>query len=162
MVTYQPCSAKVVLCSATHVLHKDADLASPGSCGRAGCRVDMVVIAALAGVLDVVCSCVFPDPPQVAQTQRGVVYPAVSRSGQRCAILPASLGSFPEGLSSTASKIESNVTLGLAAADQQIARCRRLDWVGPVDDGARNQPRLAVMTNSGPARPAHRHIARLG
>jgi hypothetical protein len=42
------------------------------------------------------------------------------------------------------SKIESNVTLGLAAADQQIALGRRLDWVRPVDDGAGNQPRLAV------------------
>src|SRR6516162_10834303 len=63
---------------------------------------------------------------------------------------------------STTSKIESNVTLGLAAADQQIARDRRLDWVRLVGDGAGNQPRLAVMTNSSAARPAHRHIARLG
>jgi hypothetical protein len=66
------------------------------------------------------------------------------------------------GAASTASKIKSNVTLGLAAADQQIARGRRLDWVRLVDDGAGNQPCLAVMTNSGAARPAHRHIARLG
>src|SRR6516225_10990459 len=66
------------------------------------------------------------------------------------------------GAASTASKIESNVTLELAAADQQIANGRRLDWVRPVDDGAGNQPGLAVMTNSGAARPAHRHIARLG
>src|SRR6516165_1291196 len=66
------------------------------------------------------------------------------------------------GTVSTASKVESNVTLGLAAADQQIARGRRLDRVRPVDDGAGNQPRLAVMTNSGAAGPAHRHIARLG
>src|SRR5215472_13045215 len=65
------------------------------------------------------------------------------------------------GAASTASKIEINVALGLAAADQQIAR-GRLDWVRPVDDGAGNQPGLAVMTNSGAARPAHRHIARLG
>src|SRR5208282_4440608 len=67
-----------------------------------------------------------------------------------------------EGPLQLVSKIKSNVTLGLAAADQQIALGRRLDWVRPVDDGARNQPRLAVMTNSGAARPAHRHIARLG
>src|SRR6516165_4277104 len=67
-----------------------------------------------------------------------------------------------QGAASTTSKIESNVTLGLAAADQQIARRRRLDWVRLVDDGAGNQPRLAVMTNSGAARPAYRHIARLG
>ena len=66
------------------------------------------------------------------------------------------------GAASTASQIESNVTLGLAAADQQIAIGRRLDWVRPVGHGAGNQPRLAVMTNSGAARPAHRHIARLG
>ena len=63
---------------------------------------------------------------------------------------------------SVASKIESNVALGLAAADQQIASGRRLDWVRLVEEGAGNQTRLAVMTNSGPARPAHRHIARLG
>ena len=49
----------------------------------------------------------------------------------------------------------------LAAADQQIARGWRLDWVRPVGDGAGNQPRLAVVTNSGAARPAHRHVARL-
>ena len=67
-----------------------------------------------------------------------------------------------QGVTSTASKIERNVTLGLAAANQQIAIARRLDWVRPVDDGAGNQPRLAVMTNAGAARPAHRHIARLG
>ena len=66
------------------------------------------------------------------------------------------------GAASTASKIESNVTLGLAAADQQIAIGRRLDWVRPIDDGAGNQSGLAVMTNAGAARPAHRHIARLG
>jgi hypothetical protein len=41
-----------------------------------------------------------------------------------------------QGVTSTASKIERNVTLGLAAADQQIAIGRRLDWVRPVDDGA--------------------------
>ena len=52
--------------------------------------------------------------------------------------------------------------MGLAAADQQIARGRRFDWVRSVEDGAGNQPRLAVVTNSGAARPAHRHIARLG
>jgi len=59
------------------------------------------------------------------------------------------------------SKIESDVTLGLAAADQQIASpAARL---GPaVGDGARNQPCLAGIDNSGAARPAHRHIARLG
>ena len=66
------------------------------------------------------------------------------------------------GAVSTVSKIESNVAPGLAAADQQIARGGRLDRVRPVGHGAGNQPRLAVMTNSGAARPAHRHIARLG
>src|SRR5262249_20648189 len=63
---------------------------------------------------------------------------------------------------STASKIERDVSLGLAAADQQIAIGRRLDWVRLVDDGAGSQSRLAVVTNSGAARPSHRHIARLG
>ena len=36
------------------------------------------------------------------------------------------------------SKIKSNVALGLAAADQQIAIGRRLDWIWPVDHGAGN------------------------
>jgi hypothetical protein len=71
-------------------------------------------------------------------------------------------GCSGRNIASTASKIESNVTLGLATADQQIAIGRRLDWVRPVDHGAGNEPRLAVMTNSGAARPAHGHIARLG
>jgi hypothetical protein len=66
------------------------------------------------------------------------------------------------GAASIASEIERNVILGLAAADQQITAGRRLDWVRPVDDRAGNQPGLAVMTTSDAARPAHRHIARLG
>jgi hypothetical protein len=37
------------------------------------------------------------------------------------------------GRASIASKIEGNVTLGLAAADQQIALGRRLDRVRPVE-----------------------------
>jgi hypothetical protein len=52
--------------------------------------------------------------------------------------------------------------LGLAAADQQIAHGRRLDWVRPVDDGAGNQPRLASVADPGPACPPHGHIACLG
>jgi hypothetical protein len=45
-------------------------------------------------------------------------------------------GCSGRSIPSTASKIEGNVTLGLTAADQQIALGRRLDWVRPVDDGA--------------------------
>jgi hypothetical protein len=71
-------------------------------------------------------------------------------------------GCSDRNIASTGSKIESDVTLGLAAADQQIALGRRLDRVRPVGDGAGNQPGLAIMTNSGAARPAHRHITRLG
>jgi hypothetical protein len=68
-----------------------------------------------------------------------------------------------ERATSTAlSKIESDVAPGLAAGDQQIAIRRRFDRVWPIDDGAGNQPGLAVMTNSGAARPTHRHIASLG
>src|SRR5215469_12532938 len=67
-----------------------------------------------------------------------------------------------ERTTSTAlSKIESDVAPGLAATDQQIAIRRRFDRVWPIDDGAGNQPGLAVMTNSGAARPTHRHIASL-
>jgi len=97
--------------------------------------------------------------------ERLIGYPGVSTYGQTFESQLAQLravGCNRRNIVSTASKIESNVTLGLAAADQQIARGRRLDWVRLVDDGAGNQPRLAVMTNSGAARPAHRYIAGLG
>src|SRR5256885_9423359 len=67
-----------------------------------------------------------------------------------------------EGPFSIASKIERNVTLGLAAADQQIAIGRRLDWVRPVDDGAEDEPSLASAADPGPACPPDGHIARLG
>ena len=63
------------------------------------------------------------------------------------------------GAVSIASKIERNVTLGLAAADQQIAIGRQLDWVRPVDDGAEDEPSLASVTDPGPACPPHGHIA---
>jgi hypothetical protein len=65
-------------------------------------------------------------------------------------------------IASTASKIESNVTLGLAAADQQIARGRRLDWLRQVTDSAVDEPSLASVTDPGPACPPHGHIACLG
>ena len=99
----------------------------------------------------------------MTQTHPG--YPCVSTYGHTFESQLAQLraaGCSGRNIASTASKIERNVTLGLAAADQQIARGRRLDWVGSVDDRAGNQPRLAVVTNSGAARPAHWHIARLG
>ena len=97
--------------------------------------------------------------------ERLIGYPRVSTYGQTFESQLAQLraaGGNGRNIASAASQIESNVTSGLAAADQQIARGRRLDWVRPVDDGAGNQPRLAVTTNSGAARPARRHIARLG
>ena len=97
--------------------------------------------------------------------KRLIGYPGVSAYGQTFDNQLAQLrtaGCSGRNIGSTVSKIESNIALGLAAADQQIARGRRLDRVRPVDDGAGNQPCLAVMTNSGAARPTHRHIARLG
>src|SRR5438067_7195093 len=82
------------------------------------------------------------------------VYPAISRSGQRRAILPASLGSSPEEAVPTESKIERNIALGLAAADQQIARRRRLHGLWQIADRADDEPGLAsVVRLEAPKRP---------
>jgi hypothetical protein len=66
------------------------------------------------------------------------------------------------GAASTASKIESNVALGLAAADQQIAVGRRFYGLWPVADSAVDEPGLASVADPGPACPPHGHIACLG
>src|SRR6202022_4149562 len=61
-----------------------------------------------------------------------------------------------------ASEIDRDIAFGLAAADQHVAVGRRLDRVGPIADGAGDEPGLAIVADPGTARPAHRHIARLG
>ena len=61
-----------------------------------------------------------------------------------------------------ASQIEHNIGAWPAAADQEIAvrwRHKRLD---EVIDGASDKPGLAIVADSGTARPSHRDIARLG
>ena len=59
-------------------------------------------------------------------------------------------------------KIESNITLGLAAADQSIALGRRLHGLWPVADCADCEPGLASVADPGPACPPHGYIACLG
>ena len=67
--------------------------------------------------------------------KRLIGYHRVSTYGQTFESQLAELraaGCSGRNIVSTASQIEGNVTLGLAAADQQIALGRRLDWVRPV------------------------------
>jgi hypothetical protein len=97
--------------------------------------------------------------------KRLIGYPRVSIYGQTFESQLAQLraaGCSGRKIASTASKIESNVTLGLAAADQQIARGRQLDWVRPVAHRADDEPGLASVADPGPACPPHGHIACLG
>src|ERR1700732_2975046 len=66
---------------------------------------------------------------------------------------------MPAGI---ASEIDHDIAFGLAAADQHVAVGRRLDWVGPIANGAGDEPGLAIVADPGTARPSYRHIARLG
>jgi hypothetical protein len=59
------------------------------------------------------------------------------------------------------SKIDDDVVLRSAAADQRIAVGRRLHGLWPVTDSAVDEPGLASVTDPGPACPPHGHIARL-
>ena len=52
--------------------------------------------------------------------------------------------------------------LGWLQQISTIAVGGRLDRVGPVVDGADDQPGLAGVADPGTARPSYRHIARLG
>jgi len=74
---------------------------------------------------------------KLSPKKRLIGYPRVSTHGQTFESQLAQLlaaGCSGRNIASTASKIERNVTLGLAAADQQIAIGRRLDWVRLVSD----------------------------
>src|SRR6476659_6536251 len=56
-------------------------------------------------------------------------------------------------------QINHDVARWLRAADEQVAIRRLVERLGSVDDRARNQAALTVMTNTGPARPANRDVA---
>ena len=68
---------------------------------------------------------------------------------------------LPDGLWEN-SKIDDDVTLRSAAADQHIAVGRRLHRIWPVTDSAVDEPGLAGVADPGPACPPHGHIACLG
>src|SRR5271166_2270507 len=60
------------------------------------------------------------------------------------------------------SKIDDDVALRSAAADQHVAVGRRLHGLWLVADRAADEPGLASVADPGPACPPHGHIARLG
>src|SRR3984893_16438266 len=60
---------------------------------------------------------------------------------------------------SSHSKIDDDVALRSAAADQRIALGWRLHGLWPVTDSAVYEPGLASVTDPGPACPPHGHIA---
>jgi hypothetical protein len=60
------------------------------------------------------------------------------------------------------SKIDDDVALRPAAADQRIAVGRRFHELWPVTDSAVDQSSLESVTDPGPACPPHGHIACLG
>ena len=59
------------------------------------------------------------------------------------------------------SKIEDDVALRSAAANQRIAVGWRLHGVWQITDSADDEPGLASVADPGPACPPHGHIARL-
>jgi hypothetical protein len=105
------------------------------------------------------------DITETHPEKRLIGYPRVSTYRQtfesQLAQLPAA-GCSGRNIASTASKIESNVTLGLAAADQRIALGRRLHGLWPVTDRAADEAGLASVADPGSACPPHGHIACLG
>lgn len=65
-------------------------------------------------------------------------------------------------ISSHVSQIDNDVAGRLRAADEEVAVSGLFEWLRSVGDRSRNQTALAVVTNSGPARPADRDVACLG
>jgi hypothetical protein len=61
-----------------------------------------------------------------------------------------------------ASQINDEVTNRLRAANEKVAVGGIFEWLRSVDHRSRNQTALAVVTNTGPARPTDRDVARLG
>ena len=55
--------------------------------------------------------------------------------------------------------VDYHVFSGTRAANQQVSRRRRFERLGIVLHRPGNQPALAGMANSGPARPANRDVA---
>src|SRR6516225_4503467 len=68
----------------------------------------------------------------------------------------------PTGARRRPSDVDDDVTLWPGAADQHVPLRRRIEWIGLVGDGAGDQSALAVVTDTGPARPAHGHVAGFG
>jgi hypothetical protein len=60
------------------------------------------------------------------------------------------------------SKVDDDVALRSAAADQRIALGWWLHGLWPVTDSAIDEPGLASVADPGPAYPPHGHIACLG
>src|SRR5271170_6735361 len=58
--------------------------------------------------------------------------------------------------------VDYHVFPGTRAANQQVSRRRRLERLGIIQHRPGNQPALAGMANSGPARPAHRDVTGFG
>src|SRR5712691_2429446 len=61
-----------------------------------------------------------------------------------------------------ASQINDDVANRLRAANEKVALGWLFEWLRSVDDRPGNQTTLTVVTNTGPARPTDRDIARLG
>ena len=59
-------------------------------------------------------------------------------------------------------QIDDDVANRLRAANEKVAVGGLVERLRSVDDRPRNQPALTVVTNTGPARPADRDVARLG
>ena len=68
----------------------------------------------------------------------------------------------PESNPGQDSQVDDDVTNRLRAANQKVAIGGLLEWLGPIGNITRNQTALAVVTNTGPARPTDRDVARLG
>jgi len=60
------------------------------------------------------------------------------------------------------SDVDDDVGLRLGAADQDIARGGRVERVGVVVDGSRDESGLAVVADTGAAGPSDWHVAGLG
>ena len=60
------------------------------------------------------------------------------------------------------SQIDDDVTDRLRAANEKVAVGGLVEWLWSIADRPRNQTTLTVVTNTGPARPTDRDVARFG